>query len=197
MKLTRESLPYSLITGAILPRLGGRRYSVRTMNLYLMRHGIAAAKEDASVKHDGERPLTDKGIKRMRKAAKGVSRLGIAFDCVLTSPLLRARQTAEIVCRTLGIEDRLEEISALAPESTVEHLLFGLTRYQDREHLLLVGHEPLLSGFTVYLLGGQKPVNLKLDFKKGCLCRIETELSAGNPATLHWLLTPKQLRSLD
>ena len=166
------------------------------MNLYLMRHGIAAAKDDASVKRDGERPLTDKGIKRMRKAAKGVSRFGIPFDSVLTSPLLRARQTAEIVARTLGIEDRLEEISGLAPESTVEHLLFGLTRYQDREHLLVVGHEPLLSSFAVYLLGGQKPINLTLEFKKGCLCRIETELSPGNPAKLHWLLTPKQLRLL-
>jgi phosphohistidine phosphatase len=166
------------------------------MNLYLMRHGIAAAKDDASVKHDGERPLTDKGSKRMRRAAKGVSRLGIPFDGVLTSPLLRARQTAEIVAATLGIEDRVEEISGLAPESTVEHLLFGLTRYQDREHLLVVGHEPLLSSFAVYLLGGQKPINLALEFKKGCLCCIETELSAANPATLHWLLTPKQLRSL-
>lgn len=166
------------------------------MNLYLMRHGIAAAKDDASVKHDGERPLTDKGSKRMRKAAKGVSRLGIPFDGVLTSPLLRARQTAEIVARTLGIEDRLEEISGLAPESTVEHLLFGLTRYQDREHLLVVGHEPLLSSFAVYLLGGQKSIHLALEFKKGCLCRIAAELSAANPAKLHWLLTPKQLRSL-
>jgi phosphohistidine phosphatase len=166
------------------------------MNVYLMRHGIAAAKDDVSLKHDGERPLTDKGNKRMRKAAKGVLRLGIPFDCLLTSPLLRARQTAEIVARTLGIQDRLEEISALAPESTVEHLLFGLNRYQDREHLLLVGHEPLLSSFTVYLLGGQKPIQLAVDFKKGCLCCIETDLSPGNPARLQWLLTPKQLRSL-
>ena len=167
------------------------------MNLYLMRHGIAAARDDASVKHDGERPLTSKGIKRMRKAAKGMLRFAIPFDSVLTSPLLRARQTAEIVARTLGIEDRLEEISGLAPESTVEHLVFGLTRYQEREHLLLVGHEPLLSGFAGYLLGGQRAINLSLEFKKGCLCRIETEsLSASTPAKLHWLLTPKQLRWL-
>jgi phosphohistidine phosphatase len=167
------------------------------MNLYLMRHGIAAAKDDASVKHDGERPLTDKGIKRLRKAAKGVSRLRIPFDCVLTSPLMRARQTAEIVTRTLGIEDRLDEISGLAPESTVEHLLFGLTPYQDRKHLLLVGHEPLLSRFAAYVLGGQRPTDVSFDFKKGSLCYIETEtLTVSSPAKLHWLLTPKQLRWL-
>lgn len=167
------------------------------MNLYLMRHGIAAARDDASVKHDGERPLTAKGVKLMRKGAKGMLRLAIPFDSVLTSPLPRARQTAEIVARILGIEDRFEEISALAPESTVEHLVLGLTRYQGRQHLLLVGHEPLLSSFAVYLLGGQRAINLSLEFKKGCLCRIETEtLSTGVPAKLHWLLTPKQLRWL-
>ena len=81
------------------------------MNIYLMRHGIAAARDDASVKHDGERPLTAKGTKRMRKAAKGILRLAVPFDCVLTSPLLRARQTAEVLARALAIEDRLEEIS--------------------------------------------------------------------------------------
>ena len=80
----------------------------------------------------------------MRRAARGLRRLDIKFDGILTSPVLRARQTAEIVAATLGMESRLEEISGLAPESSVEHLLFGLTRYQDREHLLLVGHQPLL-----------------------------------------------------
>ena len=97
------------------------------MNLYLMRHGIALPQDDPSVTQDGDRPLSHKGIKRMREAAKGVRRLKIPFDGVLTSPLLRARQTAEIVASALDMETRLEEISGLAPESTVEHLLFGLT----------------------------------------------------------------------
>jgi phosphohistidine phosphatase len=167
------------------------------MNLYLMRHGIAVAQDDPSVSHDGERPLPAKGMKRMRKAAKGMLRLGIPFDSILTSPLQRARHTAEIVARVLGIEDRLEEISGLAPESTVEHLTLGLTRYQDREHLLLVGHEPLLSSFAAYLLGGQRPITFAVELKKGSLCHIEIEtLSASSPAKLHWLLTPKQLRWL-
>ena len=165
------------------------------MNFYLLRHGIALSNNDPSVIDDGERPLTNKGVKRMRKAAKGLGRLGVSFDAVLTSPLLRARQTAEIVTSALGIESRLEEISGLAPESTVEHLLFGLTRYQDREHLLLVGHEPLLSSTAAQLLGGRQPVKLNFELKKGSLCRIEIEtIPATSPGKLHWLLTPKQLR---
>lgn len=167
------------------------------MNLYLMRHGIALPQDDPSVASDGERPLSHKGVKRMRKAAKGVRRLDIPFDALLTSPLLRARQTAEIIASTLGMEDRLEEISGLAPESTVEHLMFGLTRYQDREHLLLVGHEPLLSETLSYLLRGRQTSPLDVDLKKASLCRIEIDaLPPTSPGKLHWLLTPKQLRAL-
>ena len=167
------------------------------MNLYLLRHGIALPQDDPSLTQDGDRPLSHKGIKRMRESAKGVRRLDIPFDGILTSPMLRARQTAEIVASALDMETRLEEISGLAPESTVEHLLFGLTRYQDREHLLLVGHEPLLSDTAAHLLGGRQPANLNLSFKKGSLCHIEIEtLPSVSPAKLHWLLTPRQLRLL-
>jgi phosphohistidine phosphatase len=169
------------------------------MNLYLMRHGIALAQDDASVSSDSERPLSHKGVKRMRKAAKGIRRLEIPFDALLTSPLLRARQTAEIVASALGIEDRLEEISGLAPESTVEHLMFGLTRYQEREHLLLVGHEPLLGDTLSCLLSGgrQKAAAFHVDLKKASLCRVEIDaLPVTGPGKLHWLLSPKQLRTL-
>src|SRR5262245_64321914 len=108
------------------------------MNLYIMRHGIAAAATDPSGAEDDERPLTHKGIKRMRRAARGVARLKLPLDGILTSPVLRARQTAEIVANRLGLEAQLEAISGLAPESTIEQLLFSLTRFREREHLLLV-----------------------------------------------------------
>src|SRR5262245_2985211 len=80
------------------------------MNLYLMRHGIAVTADQPGVESDGERALTPKGIKRMRRAVRGLRRLGISFDAILTSPLVRARQTAEIVADTHGMDDHLEEI---------------------------------------------------------------------------------------
>ncbi|HWH77607.1 MAG TPA: phosphohistidine phosphatase SixA, partial [Candidatus Binatus sp.] len=98
----------------------GERNKAAAMNLYLMRHGIAVAANDPAVGHDSERPLTNKGVKRMRRAARGLRRLKIPFDAILTSPVLRARQTAEIVAAALCMEASLEEISGLAPESTVE-----------------------------------------------------------------------------
>ena len=167
------------------------------MNLYLLRHGIAMAGDQEEVDTDSERPLSSKGTKRMRKIAKGLKRLEIPFDAVLTSPLIRARKTAEIVAQTIGLEAYLQEISGLAPESSVDNLMFGLTRFQDRKHLLLVGHEPLLSGILSFVLAGKHGVGLSVDLKKGGLCRIEVDsIPPSQPGTLHWILAPKQLRLL-
>ena len=167
------------------------------MNLYLMRHGRAVSGGDPSVTDDSQRPLTDKGIKRTRRAARGLRRLGIRFDAILTSPLRRARQTADVVAATLGLESQVEEISGLAPESSVEHLLFGLTRYQDREDLLLVGHQPLLGQTLAGLLDSGRVSRLEFDLAKGSLCRLEVDaLPALKPGRLHWLMTAKQLRLL-
>ena len=165
------------------------------MNLYLMRHAIAVAGGEQGVDTDSERPLSAKGIKRMRKAARGLKRLEITFDALLTSPLLRARQTADIVAQATGLSDQVEEISELAPESSVDTLILGLARFRGREHLLLVGHEPLLSQTVSFLLTGKKNQELGIELKKGGLCRIEVDgLPPDKPGKLHWLLAPKQLR---
>jgi len=167
------------------------------MNLYLLRHGIAVVGNEPGIESDNERALTSKGGKRMRKAAKGLQRLGIAFDGILTSPLVRARQTAEIVADVLGLKSQLQEISGLAPESSVENLLFGLTRFQNREHLLLVGHQPLLGETAAFLLHGKNRPSLDIALKKGGMCCIEIDsMPPDKIGTLHWLLAPKQLRLL-
>ena len=167
------------------------------MNLYLMRHGIAVAADDLGVIQDKERPLTSKGIKRMRRAARGMRRLGIEFDGILTSPLLRARQTADIVAAALDMRSRLEEVPELAPECSVEHLIVGLTRYQDRDHLLLVGHQPLLGQTLGSLIDSSPGTKLEFDLGKGSLCRVEIDrLPVDKPGVLHWLVTAKQLRLL-
>jgi phosphohistidine phosphatase len=162
------------------------------MNVYLMRHGIAVA-DQSGIESDSERPLTPKGVKRMRREARGLRRLRISFDTILTSPLVRARQTADIVAEILGLEGQIEEISELAPETSVDHLISGLGRFNDREHLLLVGHNPLLIRAISFLISGKD--NLEIELKKGGCCCIETDrLPPDAPGTLHWFLTPKQLR---
>jgi phosphohistidine phosphatase len=165
------------------------------MNLYLLRHGIAVTADEPGIETDGQRPLSNKGVKRMRKAARGLQHLQIPFDGILTSPLVRARQTAEIVADALDLQQQIQELSGLAPESSVDHLVFSLTRFQNREHLLLVGHQPLLGDFFSFLLKGKDGPDIKAELKKGGLCRIEVEtFPPAGPGSLHWLLTPKQLR---
>jgi phosphohistidine phosphatase len=165
------------------------------MNVYLLRHGIAADKDDPAFASDGERPLTKKGIKRMRKAARGISRLAITFDAVLTSPLVRARQTAEIVATALGAESCLDELPELAPGSSPNQLLSALSSLKEHEHLMLVGHEPLLGEFAGFLLRAKNVSDLAIPLKKGGICCVEVDsLAPGKPGQLHWLLTPKQLR---
>jgi len=167
------------------------------MNLYLMRHGIAVAADDLGIIQDQERPLTSKGIKRIRRAARGIRRLGIEFDGVLTSPLLRARQTADIVAATLDLQSRLEEVAELAPECSVEQLSMSLTRYQDRYHLLLIGHQPLLGQTLGSLIDPNPGTKFEFDLGKGSLCRVEIDrLPFDKPGVLHWLITAKQLRLL-
>lgn len=167
------------------------------MNLYLMRHGIALPSETSSNVSDRDRPLSPKGTKRIRKAAKGIHRLGIPFDAVLSSPLRRARQTADIVAGALRGEIATEEISGLAPESSIAELMADLTRYRNREHLLLVGHEPSLSDILSHLLLGHAGAKIVVEFKKGALCSILTDtFPPTRPATLEWLLMPRHLRFL-
>ena len=167
------------------------------MNVYLLRHGIAAAKDDPAFPFDADRPLTKKGIKRMRKAARGISRLTITFDAVLTSPLVRARQTAEIVADALAIESDVVELSELAPENSPNQLLSALSGLKEHEHVMLVGHEPLLGEFAGFLLSAKNVSDLAIPMKKGGICHLEFDfLPSNTSAHLHWLLTPKQLRLL-
>jgi phosphohistidine phosphatase len=165
------------------------------MNLYLMRHGIAVPKDDPEIGSDEERPLTRRGAKKVKKAAKGLLALKIDFDRILTSPLVRARQTAEIVAAVGDLEDELEELQQLSPQTAVQELISSLAAYRELENLLLVGHEPLLSKTAAYLLAKEKEIQIA--FKKGGLCRIETgDIAAENGAVLRWMMTPKQLRLL-
>ncbi len=160
-----------------------------------MRHGIAKPQEALEIPSDRERPLSAKGMKRMWKAAEGLAKLGLSIDRILTSPLLRARQTAEVVAEVLKLKARVKEVPELAAEGSVQDLLSCLANYRENKGLLLVGHQPLLGETAAFLLCKGKEMEVRL--KKGGLCYIEVEDPAHEkPAVLHWMLTPRQLRWL-
>jgi phosphohistidine phosphatase len=166
------------------------------MILYFMRHGIAVDRDEKGKSPDDrERALTPKGNKRMRRAAKGLLTLSLSLDRILTSPFVRARQTAQIVAEALHMEDRLEEIQELCPDQSVQVLLSALAAYSGKENILLIGHEPLLSSTVSFLLSGSAGAEIRL--KKGGLCCLEADsFPPKESAVLDWALTPKQLRQM-
>lgn len=161
-----------------------------------MRHGIAVDRGEPGFAEDAARPLTGKGRRQLRQIAPGLRRLAGRLDWILSSPLVRARQTAEIIAAELNLEKRLEFSNALAPGGAPALLLRQLGRAKSApDKLLLVGHEPDLSRFVSLLLTGGP--DLQLELKKGGICKLEAQtLRADRCATLAWLLTPKQLKRL-
>lgn len=160
--------------------------------LYLVRHGLAEERGDAWP-DDTKRPLTDEGISRMRKGARGLARLGLSVEVVLTSPLIRARQTAEILAAALDPRPSLVNIDSLAPDGTYAAVIADLEKHGRKARLALVGHEPMIGEFAARILGSRHPI----EFKKGAVCRIDIDdLPPAGPGDLRWMLTPKILRAL-
>ena len=164
------------------------------VNLFLLRHGIAVERGDPDFEDDSERPLTPKGRRQLRHVTAAMRKMDLRFDVILASPLLRAKQTAEIVAAVLKLERRLKISDALAPDGSAKVLLRQLNELQTApENVLLVGHEPYLSSLVSLLTTGRR--NLAMDFKKGGLCKLEMKNPRlGQHVTLAWLLTPKQMK---
>ncbi len=160
--------------------------------LYLIRHAIAEERGD-KWPDDDKRPLSLEGTARMRKAANGLVRAGVALDVVLTSPLVRARQTAEIVAGAFTPRPPIVTADPLAPGGSYAGVLAELEKQGRRRRLALVGHEPDLGDLAAKLAGIRQP----LPFKKGAVCRIDVDaLPPQRPGTLVWLITPGILRLL-
>ena len=166
------------------------------MNLFILRHGIAANPgEDGLPKNlkDAERPLTPKGKQRLWSVTEAMRTLELKFDAVVSSPLLRARQTAQIVTEALELRRKLILTDHLAPEGSPQLLIEQINSLGPRaKNVLLVGHEHYLSKLLALLIAGNTTV--AIDLRKGGLAKLEVEeLRCGRCATLAWLLTPKQL----
>jgi phosphohistidine phosphatase len=163
------------------------------MNLYLLRHGIAADPGTAGITRDRDRPLTLEGRDKMRRSAAAMRALKLEFDLIISSPFVRARQTAEIVAAAFGAEDRLEFETELGCGGDARLVIQGLAARQPAPGaILLVGHEPDLSRMISVLLSGDP--GLAVTMKKGSLCKlVAAPLRPGRCATLEWLLTPKQM----
>ncbi len=143
------------------------------MNVGFFRHGPAVARGTEGVA-EGDRPLTPEGRKKTVQAAKGLRVLDLGIDAIFTSPLPRARQTAEIVAGVLQLPAPTV-LDGLSPGSSPRRLLAGL-KDLEAETPLLVGHEPLLSSAVMLAICGAPAGSLEL--KKAGLAVVELETSS-------------------
>lgn len=161
--------------------------------LYLIRHAVAEER-GPEWPDDGKRPLTEDGIARMKKAAKGLKRLDVQLDVVMSSPLVRARQTAEVVAGVFDPKPPIVLTTALAPGGRYSDLLSDLHKQVRRTRIALVGHEPDLGRLAARLAGSRRA----FEFKKGGVCRIDVEaLPPERSGTLRWFLPPSILRQIS
>lgn len=163
--------------------------------LYLIRHAIAAERGD-DWPDDAKRPLTHKGVARMREVAAGLRAMEIEIDVVLSSPLVRARETAALVCEAQRSSPPIVLTPALAPGGTPAQVAEELGRQAAaRAAVALVGHEPGLGELAAWLIGARAA----LAFKKGGACRIDVPSlppAPARPGQVVWLATPKMLRAM-
>ena len=154
------------------------------MRLYFLRHGIAAPREEWSG-DDALRPLTDTGRKRLRQVAAALAELQLGIDLIITSPLLRCTQTAEVAARALKLSDRLVTDDRLAPGFGRSMLARVVRSHADAGALMLVGHEPDFSRTIGDLIGGGRVV-----CKKGGVACVDVPDIRVLEGELEWLVPP-------
>ena len=154
-------------------------------HLYFFRHGRAVPHGSPDYE-ESQRPLTAQGERRTRQVARGLRPMLKGLDRILTSPLPRALRTAEIVADVLGRRDRVETCEQLLPEVDPAAILAYLEALQE-PRLMIVGHNPNLSGLLNLMLAGENPRPMADLRKAGAACLVRTP---GGSFGLDWFVRP-------
>ena len=168
------------------------------MNLYLIRHAISVSVGEGTEAYedDTQRPLTEKGQKKMRQIAKGLAALGIDLDLIISSPYIRARETAEILANALKMKKKVVFSDNLVPLGDPDLLISEINEKYPVDNLAIVGHEPNLGTLTGLLVSENAKIDIT--YKKGGVCKCSADdLRHTRTATLEWLLTPGILVELS
>jgi phosphohistidine phosphatase len=175
-------------------KLCERTAMTKDFELYIMRHGIAEDR-GAGVPDDASRALTPEGKEKMREIAAGLDRIEVKLNWVVSSPLVRAHQTARIVAETLSSKPPLELCAALEPGGSPEKLAAFLSQHPERRSVMVVGHEPDLGELAARLIGAGR--SAIMPFKKGGCCLITfADFPIKSQGRLMWWITPAILRKL-
>jgi phosphohistidine phosphatase len=164
------------------------------MELFILRHGEAGKRLSSAI-GDKTRPLTSTGKAEVLEEAKALKRIGIKFNLIVTSPLKRAYETANIVANIYKKKNILKVWNELAPEGSITDVYHKVSQLGQESLILMVGHEPQLSEITKGIITRTGSCNIVL--KKAGLVRINIMKSNPSPkGELRWLLTPRILKAI-
>jgi phosphohistidine phosphatase len=157
------------------------------VEVYLLRHGIAEDRAESG--RDADRALTDDGRKKLTKVLERARKAGVTPTLILSSPLKRAFETAEIAAKELGYSSEISITNSLTPDSSPHRVWTEIRAHRDEPALLLAGHEPLFSATVASMLGSSRSM---VEFKKAGLVRIDFDSLGAEPrGVLMWMITPK------
>ncbi|MBL7544209.1 MAG: phosphohistidine phosphatase SixA [Bdellovibrionaceae bacterium] len=168
------------------------------MYLYIIRHAVAEEREDFAKKNtdDSLRPLTAKGKKKLQKMILGLEKEFEKMDVIVTSPYLRAKQSAQIIAELADGATKVVESAELVPHAPPQALVKWLkTQCGKCKKVAVVGHEPHISAFTSYLLSGSLVENF-IEMKKSSVALVDVgnfEDLTPSKAKLQWLVSPRIL----
>src|SRR2546427_7367408 len=164
------------------------------MDCVLLRHGIAVERDEWEGT-DADRPLTERGAKRVAQVAAGLMRLDVQPTHILSSPLIRAIETAKIAHSSLRVRSAVHIVDELLPDAPPDRLLSILHELPPESCVLCVGHEPQLGMAASVLLSGRASASFPLKKAGACLIELPTPAKPGR-GVLRWWLMPGQLRAM-
>ncbi len=157
------------------------------MDIYLLRHGIA--EEGDLSQHDSNRALTDEGIEKLREVLRVAKKAGVSPSMILSSPYIRARQTADLAKEILKVEHDIVETYALKPMSQPREAWDDIRALREEPAILLASHEPLMGQLLGFLLATP---GLQVEFRKGALAKVTVNSFGPSPrGVFNWFLTAK------
>jgi phosphohistidine phosphatase len=162
------------------------------MIVYFLRHA-SAGQPKITPKQDEHRPIDKVGQQQCQDVGRALAALGVKVDTLISSPLTRAVQTAELAAKQFGHKDRLVSSEAMRPEASFDQFHDLLTHYAQSKAIMVVGHNPSITEFLIHLLTGSETSDC-IYLKKGAVAKIEVEESR---AVLQWMLTPKMASRLQ
>jgi len=162
------------------------------MIVYLLRHASAGQPQPSS-RQDEKRPLDATGERQSRDVGRALAALEVEVDAIISSPLTRALQTAEIAAREFGHKQEIVTHEAMRPEASYDQFHDLLAQYSNSKSIMVVGHNPSITEFLLHMLCGNATCNC-IELKKGALAKVEVD---DGKARLLWLMTPKLATKLQ